>query len=198
MLPSNLLIVRSRKGKIWPIFVPIDEEHLKLAFDLIKVYETHVGKRKGELTQRLQAFEEIGFDYRLVRGLCTLLDRSATFTPRNHVDPRLARREVFKEANRYPVVTSHEMRQQVIASVAHRLEVSLVALEESLWSDWEEELVLEHIAGPSPQGLLQQYNLSITQTLLFKAVSLLRTKRSSLGACRPPPTVLASMLHRSA
>ncbi|MGZ4903292.1 MAG: DUF790 family protein [Halobacteriota archaeon] len=172
MLPSNLLIVRSRQGKIRPVYVPVEEGHLELASHLIEAYEAHVGKRKGELIKRLQAFEAIGFDYRLVRGLCALLDRSATFTPYNHVDPRLARREVFTEANRYTLVASHETRQQVIAQAALRLEISPAELEESLWSDWEEQLVLECVVPPSPQELLQQYNLSLTQTLFFKAVSL--------------------------
>ncbi len=179
MLPSNLLIARSRGDKIRPVYVPIDEDQLKLAANLVEVYEAHVGKRKGELTKCLQTFEEIGFDYRLVRGLCVLLDRCATFVPYNNVDPRLARREVFKEANRYSLIASQEMRQQVLAAAAHRLEISPATLEESLWSDWEEELVLERIVPPSPQELLQRYNLSLTQTLLFKAVSLEFTASSN-------------------
>lgn len=179
MLPSNLLIVRSRQGKIGPVYVPIDEDHLELASNLIEIYETHVGKRKGELIKSLRVFEEIGFDYRLVRGLCALLDRSATFTSHHHIDPRKARREVFKEANRHTLVASQEMRQHVIVEAALRLEISPTELEESLWSDWEEQLVLERVVPPSPRDLLQQYNLSLTQTLLFKAVSLAFTAGSN-------------------
>ncbi len=172
MLPSNLLAVRSRQGKIRPVYVTIDQAHLELASNLIKTYERHVSQRKGELIKSLRAFEEIGFDYRLVRGLCALLDRSATFVPYTHVDPREARREVFREANRYTLVASQETRQQVIARAALQLGISPSELEESLWSDWEEQLVLDCVAPPSPQDLLQQYNLSLTQTLLFKATSL--------------------------
>jgi predicted nuclease of restriction endonuclease-like RecB superfamily len=172
MLPSNLLITRTRSGKIKPVFVPIEGRYLELASHLIETFEAHVHKRKGELADYCQQFEQSGFDYRLVRGLVALLDRSATFKPHSFVDPKQARREVFKEANRYPLVGTEGLRQEVVAQVASRLHLSSSQLEASLWSDLEDELVLESFAAPLPRELIQQYNLSLTQTLLFKATSL--------------------------
>ncbi|MGZ4853357.1 MAG: DUF790 family protein, partial [Halobacteriota archaeon] len=172
MLPSNLLITRARSGKIKPVYAPIEERYLELASRLIETYEAHVNKRKGELADQCLQFEEGGFDYRLVRGLVALLDRSATFKPRSHIDPKQARREVFKEANRYPLVATEELRQKVLAQVASQLGLSSLQLEVSLWSDFEDELVLERFIAPPPRELIQQYNLSITQTLLFKAAFL--------------------------
>jgi predicted nuclease of restriction endonuclease-like RecB superfamily len=107
-----------------------------------------------------------------VRGLVALLDRSATFKPHSVVDPKQARREVFKEANRYPLVGTEELRQEVIAQVASQLHLSSSQLEASLWSDLEDELVFESFVAPIPRELIQQYNLSLTQTLLFKATYL--------------------------
>jgi len=171
MLPSNLLITRTRSGKIKPVYVPIEGRYIELATRLIETYEAHLHKRKGELAGRCQQFEGSGFDYRLVRGLVALLDRSATFKPHSFVDPKQARREVFQEANRYPLVGTEALRQEVIAQVASRLHLSSSQLEASLWSDFEEELVLESFVAPLPRDLIQQYNLSLTQTLLFKAAS---------------------------
>ena len=145
---------------------------IELAMGLIETYQAHVHKRKGELAGRCQQFEENGFDYRLVRGLVALLDRSATFKPHSFTDPKQARREVFQEANQYPLVGTEALRQEVIAQVASRLHLSSSQLETSLWSDFEEELVLESFDAPQPRDLIQQYNLSLTQTLLFKAASL--------------------------
>ena len=172
MLPSNLLIARSRSGKIKPVYAPLEERYLELASRLIETYEAHVGKRQGELVRHRQQFEDDGFDYRLVRGLIALLDRSAVFEPRSHIAPKKARREVFTEANRYALVETNETKREVIAQAASRLGISPLQLEESLWSDAEDELVLERFAPPGPRELIQQYNLSLTQTLLFKAVSL--------------------------
>jgi predicted nuclease of restriction endonuclease-like RecB superfamily len=107
-----------------------------------------------------------------VRGLVALLVRSATFKPHSFVDPKQARREVFKEANRYPLVGTEELRQEVITQVASQLHLSSSQLEASLWSDLEDELVFESFVAPMPRELIQQYNLSLTQTLLFKATYL--------------------------
>lgn len=172
MLPSNLIITRSRSGKIRPVYAPLEERFLDLASRLIETYEAHVGKRKGELAKRCQQFEGNGFDYRLVRGLVALLDRLAVFEPRSHIDPKTARREVFTEANRYSLVATNEVKQQVMAQAASRLGIPVVQLEESLWSDSEDELVLERFVPLPARELIQRYNLSLTQTLLFKAVSL--------------------------
>ena len=172
MLPSTLLVSRSRSGKITPVYVPLEESSLELSSRLIRTYEAYVGKRKGELAHELQRFEGIGVDYRLIRGLCALLDRVGVFEPRSHVDPKRARRAVFIEANRFALVATEETKQQVLTQAASRLGVSSEQLEASLWSDFEDELVLERFSPPSPRELLRQYNLSLTQTILFKAVAL--------------------------
>ena len=114
MLPSNLLITRARSGKIKPVYIPIEERYLELASGLIETFEAHVYKRKGELADGCQQFEQSGFDYRLVRGLVALLDRSATFKSHSFVDPKQACREVFKEANRYPLVGTEGLRREEI------------------------------------------------------------------------------------
>ncbi|MGA3197797.1 MAG: DUF790 family protein [Halobacteriota archaeon] len=172
MLPSNLLIARSRSGKIKPVYAPLEERYVELASRLIETYEAHVGKRQGELVKHCRQFEGDGFDYRLVRGLIALLNRSAVFEPRSHIAPQKARREVFTEANRYALVATNEMKEEVMAQAASRLGISPLQLEESLWSDAEDELMLERFVPLGPHQLIQQYNLSLTQTLLFKAVSL--------------------------
>jgi predicted nuclease of restriction endonuclease-like RecB superfamily len=172
MLPSNLLITRTRSGKIKPVYAPIEGRYVELTSRLIETYEAHLNKRKGELADRCQRFEENGFDYRLVRSLVTLLDRLSTFKAHSYIDPQKARHVVFKEANRFPLVATADIRQEVIAQAALQLGLSSSQLEASLWSDFEDELVLEHFVAPLPRELIQQYNLSLTQTLLFKAASL--------------------------
>ncbi|HEX7514956.1 MAG TPA: DUF790 family protein [archaeon] len=171
MLPSNLLVTRARSGKIKPVYVLVEGRYLELASRLIETFEAYENRRKGELVETCQQYEQSGFDYRLVRGLVALLNRSATYKPHSYVDPKQARFEVFKQANHYPLVGTEALRQEVIARVASRLHLSSTQLEASLWSDFEEELVLESFVAPLPRDLIQQYNLSLTQTLLFKASS---------------------------
>ncbi len=40
MLPSELLITKTKKDRIHPVFVPLDAEHLELADELIDVIIT--------------------------------------------------------------------------------------------------------------------------------------------------------------
>ncbi len=172
MLPSNLLITRSRAGKIKPVYCPIDNRHLDLASDLIEAFSKNIGRRKGELLNFLERFEGLGYDYRLIRGLSTLLERRCTFDVKSQVDQREARRIVFTEANRYPLVATEEMKSAVLSKAASILNVAAADLEASLWSDLDEELIVKEFSPMAAEELLKLYNMSLTQTLMFKATRI--------------------------
>lgn len=169
MLPFNLLIARSRAGKIRPVYVPVDSRHVSLASELTKVFQEHVGRRKGELFEALERFEGLDYDYRLVRGLSTLLERRCIFEAKTHVDPKEARRTVFAEANKYPLVATEETKKTVLSKAASTLNITPQHLEASLWSDLDQELIEKEFTPVVAEELLRQYNMSLTQTLLFKA-----------------------------
>jgi len=169
MLPFNLLIARSRTGKIRPVYAPVDSRHVSLTSELTKAFQEHVGRRKGDLFEALERFEGLGYDYRLVRGLSTLLERRCIFEAKTYIDPKEARRIVFAEANRYPLVATEEMKKTVLSKAASTLNIASRQLEASLWSDLDQELVMKEFASVAAEDLLKQYNMSLTQTMLFKA-----------------------------
>jgi predicted nuclease of restriction endonuclease-like RecB superfamily len=172
MLPFNLLIARSRAGKIRPVYVPVDHAHAALASDLVEGFQKHLGRRKGELLDALEEYEGLGYDYRLIRGLSTLLERRCIFEAESQIDPREARRRVFAEANRHALVATEEVKKAVLSKAASILSISPQQLEASLWSDMDEELVLKDFIPIAAEDLLRQYNMSLTQTLLFKATMM--------------------------
>ena len=49
MLPSELLVKRTYKGKIILKFVPLNKEYLEIAEELIQIFERFVGIRQGDL-----------------------------------------------------------------------------------------------------------------------------------------------------
>lgn len=171
MLPSNLLIARIRAGKIRPVYVPVDNRHVRLASELIEAFQEHLGRRKGELFEALERFEGLDYDYRLIRGLSTLLERRCTFEAKSQIDPKEARRMVFAEANKYPLITE-EMKKALLSRVASTLNIALQQLEASLWSDLDEELIVKEFIPIVAEDLLKLYNMSLTQTLLFKATTM--------------------------
>ncbi len=170
MLPGELLITRTKKDRIYPVFAEIDEEHLELAEELIEVYRNFAGKKKSEIDEILAEFEH-GLDFKLVRGLRTLLERRCLFKSKFAVEPVLARSAVFKDAS-IKKITNRKERDNVIETVANKLNISVEDLEQSLWADLESEVVLDTFASLSPEELLKLYNLSLAQTLLFKSTGM--------------------------
>src|SRR5208337_994050 len=145
---------------------------LALAEDIIRAFTDHTGRKLGELKDILEEMEDQGFDYRLVRGLVALLERRCTLTVLGTVKPASVRREVFRiAAERYPVITE-KGRSAVIREAAAKLNLSPGIVEDSMFADLESELIISDFRPPGAAALLHEYNLSLAQTLLFKAVEL--------------------------
>jgi predicted nuclease of restriction endonuclease-like RecB superfamily len=178
MLPSDLLRARISRGRIRPLYAGLDADALALAERITGIYRDGVGKRKGELLARLREVENEGHDFKLVRGLSILLERRCVFEAESALNPVEGRKAVFKEASRVRA-SSSEDRKVVLRKVSTELGISPEALERTLFSDLEEELILRDFKPlPNPDTLLKYYNLSVTQTLLFKS---LRVEFSASG-----------------
>lgn len=172
MLAAELLVTRARGDEIAPAFIEPGADHLELARDLIGTFTDHTGKRLGELYDILEEVEDQGFDYRLVRGLVSLLERRSDMQVESEVDPAEARREVFAAAARSYPVTTAGARTAAIRAAADTLGTSPDAIEQAMYADLESQLVMRSFRPPAPDDLLFQYNLSLAQTLLFKATRL--------------------------
>lgn len=177
MLPADLLVTRTKKDRIYPVFAKLDAERLELAAEVGAVYKNFAGRKRSEIDEIFAEFEqEQGLNFKLVRGLRTLLERRCVFKSEFAVEPVLARRAVFEAASSASSgrVTSREAREEVVENVAARLGVSAADLERSLWSDLESEVVLADFTASSltPEELLRSYNLSLAQTLLFKSTGM--------------------------
>jgi predicted nuclease of restriction endonuclease-like RecB superfamily len=172
MLPSNLLTVWRRKGSIQPRYAKSSKENLEVAKKLVETYKHSLGKKKGFLKTVADDLEDQGYDYHLVRGLSLLLDRRSVFKCKSQIDPLELRRQIFAETGRNGLTTTPEKRRAIIERTSHQLGISVSQLEESLYADMENELILQNFDSISPQNLLQKYNLSLTQTLVFDSTEL--------------------------
>ncbi len=172
MLPSNLLITRRWRNKIRPVFARPNPENLGVARLLTCTYMDHVGRMVGELNEVLKDLEDLDYDYRYVRGLSTLLNRRCQLQSRATTDPIKARRQIFKIAHEDGLPTTQEARRLVLEKAALKLGVTVDELEVSLFGDLEHELLLKGFEPIEPEVLVKQYNLSLTQTLLFYSTEL--------------------------
>ncbi|MGA2680941.1 MAG: DUF790 family protein [Candidatus Bathyarchaeia archaeon] len=172
MLPSDLLLVWKRKGEISPRYAKPSSSNEKAAHFLIEAYKTHIGEKKKTLKALVAELEEKGYEYRFVRALSLLLDRKSTFICHSKVDPVELRRRIFQVTERFGLPTTSQKRQKIIEFVASELALSAEDVEQDFYSDLDGELVLEKFTVPSASELIGEYNLGLTQTLLFDATEL--------------------------
>src|ERR687890_725270 len=193
MLTLQLLRVRTRNGAIFPLFCTKEEE-IELAKKIIQEFEqTWKNKeKKAVLEDRITAIEEsdAGSDYKLVRGFYSLLERRSTFKSRDSnsdnedagttststipiIDPPRIRKAVFEESSKTGFALTELERKEIADSVASKLYLSShdVVLK-AMWSDLDDNLILEHFDVIGPEALVGWYNLSLMQTLLFNCTKL--------------------------
>lgn len=192
MLTLQLLRVRTRKGAIFPLFCT-KEEDIELAKKIIQEFEqTWKNKeKKAVLEDRISAIEEsdAGNDYKLVRGFYALLERRCTFKSRDSnsdndhetgstitipiIDPPRIRRAVFEESSKRGFALTELERREIADSVASKLHLHFhdVVLK-AMWSDLDDNLILDHFDAIDPEALVGWYNLSLMQTLLFNCTKL--------------------------
>ena len=172
MLPSNLLVVYKRKSEIQPRYAKLSSENLEAAKRLIKTYKTHIGEKKKALKTVISDLENSGYDYRFVRALALLLDRKSTFICCSKINPVELRKRVFQATEKHGFPTTPEKRQKILETVASDMALTTQTIEENLYADLDDELILEKINPTTAMELLEQYNLSLAQTLLFDSTEL--------------------------
>jgi predicted nuclease of restriction endonuclease-like RecB superfamily len=172
MLPSNLLLVYKRKGEIQPRYAKLTAENLKVATQLIEMYTTNVGAKKKVLTAFAGELENQGHDYRFIRALSLLLDRKSRFICNSKINPSDIRKKIFQATEKHGIPTTPKERQHILNIIASETSQTIETIEEQLYADLDAELLLEKFEAPTPIALLQQYNLSLTQTLLFECSEL--------------------------
>jgi len=179
MLPSELLVARIKGGVICPGYLSPDGADGALAARLISIYSKSLGKKKAEISGAAKKIESEGNDFRVVRGLCALLDRLSVFEVRSPVDPQALRESLF--ARGAPVL-DEVGRREVLGDAAARFRIKPDEILRYIWADLPDERVLASFSAPSPDELIASYNLSLTQTLLFRATFL---EVSAKGNLRP-------------
>jgi predicted nuclease of restriction endonuclease-like RecB superfamily len=86
------------------------------------------------------------------------------------IDPIAARKTVFEESRGF--ITGEKERKTVLDKIARKLSIEPDALEKALWADHEGNLVIKEFQTIAPEDLLRNYNLSLAQTLLFRATGM--------------------------
>ena len=180
MLPSELLRTRISRGKIMPLFCTTDFGNgtdYELANKLI-VFFTNAQKTnqcKGDLLKKIRLLES-EYDYKLVRGLLTLLERRCIFGQFKSLTtiatPIHIRQKLFEESSKQGLALSDSQRRNIVQQIANQMHISFDDVETMMWNDKDENLVLTQFDTIPSKDLILWYNLSLFQTLLFKCAEL--------------------------
>ncbi len=170
MLPSELLITRTMQGRVRPVFVKPTPELRSMAEEMMGAFSSNIGKRRAEIAGKIREFELGTFDFRLVRGLQAILERRCAYASASGADHASIRRSVFTISSGCTTDEGERMRILNAAGKEHGLDPAEV--ESLLWGDLDDEKVLVSFNPITVDDLLASYNLSLSQTLLFKSTSL--------------------------
>ena len=177
MLPHDLLRTQISQGKIKPLFCSpqnkkFDEYHL--AKRLVDIFEDRFTTKKPKkiLLNHVRQLES-EYDYKLVRGLSLLLERRSIFENiKNNVEPASIRQQLFEESSAVGLALDDVQRERIVEKISSQNNLPVQSIQEIMWADLEENLILTKFESVLPEQLLMWYNLSLAQTLLFKCTSL--------------------------
>ena len=174
MLPTELLMFRYSGEELVPKRLKADKTTLTTAQDIIGLFDQHKGQRRGELDEQLGVLEGEATDYRIKRGLAHLLRSGfSTFETVSPVEPPLLRERVFSLAatgvpNPQRAKATVERAAAALSTELGR-EVHPEEVTRGLYADLAENQRLTTFEPPDAKALVDRYNLSQVQGVLYRA-----------------------------
>ncbi|MDQ3817724.1 MAG: DUF790 family protein [Acidobacteriota bacterium] len=174
MLTADLAQSWRRGDRVRPLYIsPDDADYLQDATHLIKLFSEHEGRARRELDRELDEFVGTGTNYKILRGLIKLLMDRCTFKTASAKDPVEIRRTLFlKACGRHPVTADEGARAEVVEEAARELLCAPEVLMEGLFADLPENQRLESFKHINSAELLNLYNLSQAQALLYHCIEM--------------------------
>ena len=162
-----------RRGRTTgPRYIDADDpNYLRVADDLIRLFREHQGHRRAALDEVLDEYVGSGTDYKILRGLIKLLTDRSVFETGTRVDPADIRRALFMKTRAHHPV-SLAAREEIIRDVAVELECDPEEIIDDLYADLaanQRLIAFEELSAPA---LIDLYNLSQAQALLYRSVEM--------------------------
>ena len=182
MLRGEHVIARLARGRLVPHRLsPEDGRVLEVARELCDLYRAHLHGPRSELEGRLSGLEEeLGpridarRGFKIVRALAKLLEELAAWGAPTEADPYTVRTRVFELAAALPEPPASEpgllespTRDDVLLRVAS--ETGLDDVAGLMYADRQGAQLLAAFEEPSPEGLIERYNVAQIQGVLYAA-----------------------------
>ena len=185
MLRGEHVMARLARGRLVPHRLSAqDGRVVEVAGELCDVYATHLHGPRAGLESRLGGLEEeLGprldarRGFKIVRALAKLLEERVTWQAPTDADPYTIRTRVFELAAALPEPPASEpgllevpTRDDVLRRVAS--EVGLEDVAGLMYADRQGAQLLAAFEEPSPEALIERYNVAQIQGVLYAAKEL--------------------------
>ncbi|MFO8017613.1 MAG: DUF790 family protein [Promethearchaeia archaeon] len=167
MFPKSLLNVSRRKGNLYPKYLKFSE-YEGMVKNVLTLFQSCKGKKYGVLKREIKKLENQVSDYKIVRGLSTLLERKCTFSSPYDIESEKVRNFLFNHG----IVKTEEQRKKVLSKASKFFGMPPSNIEKAMFADLPKEQILTDYNLPAPISLLKSYNLSLTQTVLMNSLDL--------------------------
>lgn len=173
MLTSDLLRVQRRKGRIGPRYLDVDDDRAReRARELVHLFESHRGKPRGIIDEKVERAIGHGTDFLIWRGLAKLLYDRSEFDVDAPKKPEDVRRVVFDLAFQAGNPSDGAGRREVLEAAGDQLGISAAECDRALYADLEERQILAEFRSLKPLELLHRYNVALAQAVLYRAQSM--------------------------
>jgi uncharacterized protein len=197
MIPSDLLRYRIdyKINKIYPLLCSIDNNssEYQLAKRIIEIFDECYSNKNSKdiLNYKIKLLEYSEKDYKLIRGLYSILEKKCVFKPifeneKNinlqssdtlkkiitKLNPIDIRRMVFQESALNNIAVTDNKRYEILNKVSCKLNTDIETIIILMWSDLEENTTIYNYYSLDPKLLLLYYNISLIQTLLFNCLRI--------------------------
>ncbi len=187
MLPTDLLILRRKRGGLVPHRLTLSDDSRTLATELIALFDEAVGQRRSQLDGVLAAFEGEDTAFKVKRGLAHLLANDfSTFETVAPLDPPELRERLFALGAKS--TPSRQRRDALLRHAADTLAAArgrLVTPDEisdGLFADLPSRQVLTAFEPPTPEALIHRFNLAQAQGVFYRAHELTITAHRNTPA----------------
>ncbi len=171
MLTGNLQIAFYRKGKVSPKRLPLAQEPLALAGDLIQAFHCAGGMSREAIEEDLAGIDDYGQNPKVVKGLIKILFTRSEFAHNLQSDLSALREEVWDQVAQWWKNSTQELadsRQAAQEILPPHLTPPPEPIERWLFGDLAAQQLLTTPPKLTPSELLQRYNLEQAQGLLLQ------------------------------
>jgi predicted nuclease of restriction endonuclease-like RecB superfamily len=181
MLTADLIRTWKKGPYTGPKYIDDESEvYLSLARALIDLFIEHKGHTRGELQESLRSHIADSPDYLIHRGLSKLLLDRSEFQIRHKsgITPKILREKLFLQAvENAPVVMTPDMihpvtKHDILNALALELNTDITTIATEMYADLPQNHLLSIFEPPSPEWLLNRYNVALAQGILYKCVRM--------------------------